>query len=91
MYFLFLAEDETEPEEEDKSEEQPRDSGCFESSENLESGREEPKTEEALEVQENQEHERDRELQKEDQRQPLDVVQEQLEEQLQDLTLVEGS
>ncbi|CAM9103601.1 unnamed protein product [Lampetra planeri] len=38
------SEDEGEPEEEAASE--PRDSGCFESSENLESGREEAKTEE---------------------------------------------
>ncbi|TNN40565.1 SAM and SH3 domain-containing protein 3 [Liparis tanakae] len=43
------SEDESEPEEEDRSREQdkePRDSGCFESSDNLEGRREETKTEE---------------------------------------------
>ncbi|TDH07441.1 hypothetical protein EPR50_G00106230 [Perca flavescens] len=66
------SEDESEPEEEDK---EPRDSGCFESSENLESGREEPKTDEKLQDEE------------EKQTEQLDTLQ----EQLQDLTVDEGS
>ncbi|XP_069027963.1 SAM and SH3 domain-containing protein 3 [Embiotoca jacksoni] len=51
-------EEDLEPEEEEEEEvrsgedaKEPRDSGCFESSENLESGREEPKTEEQQEAQ----------------------------------------
>ncbi|XP_069550379.1 SAM and SH3 domain-containing protein 3 [Brachyistius frenatus] len=51
-------EEDSEPEEEEEEEvrsgedaKEPRDSGCFESSENLESGREEPKTEEQQEAQ----------------------------------------
>ncbi|XP_029297040.1 SAM and SH3 domain-containing protein 3 isoform X2 [Cottoperca gobio] len=68
------SEDESEPEEENAKE--PRDSGCFESSENLESGREEPKTQDkASEEQTNQE-----EAKKHEQ---LDALQE--------LTLDEGS
>uniref|UniRef100_A0A1A8QKI6 SAM and SH3 domain containing 3 n=1 Tax=Nothobranchius rachovii TaxID=451742 RepID=A0A1A8QKI6_9TELE len=49
---LIDSEDESEPEEEEEAgrsaedTKQPRDSGCFESSENLENGREEPKNEE---------------------------------------------
>lgn len=93
-----VAEDESEPEEEGQSGEhakQSRDSGCFESSEYLESGREEPKTEEglrkeALEEQLQQveeEHERKSEQQEENQREQLDVVQ----EQLQELTVDEAS
>ncbi|KAF1384924.1 hypothetical protein PFLUV_G00125240 [Perca fluviatilis] len=66
------SEDESEPEEEVK---EPRDSGCFESSENLESGREEPKTDEKLQDEE------------EKQTEELDALQ----EQLQDLTVDEGS
>ncbi|XP_031159261.2 SAM and SH3 domain-containing protein 3 [Sander lucioperca] len=73
------SEDESEPEEEDK---EPRDSGCFESSENLESGREEPKTDEKLQ----DEAEKD-EQQEEKQTEQLDALQ----EQLQDLTVDEGS
>lgn len=81
MWFSLphVAEDESEPEEEDK---EPRDSGCFESSENLESGREEPKTDEKLQ----DEAEKD-EQQEEKQTEQLDALQ----EQLQDLTVDEGS
>ncbi|KAA8588744.1 SAM and SH3 domain-containing protein 3 [Etheostoma spectabile] len=73
------SEDESEPEEEDK---EPRDSGCFESSENLESGREEPKTDKKL-----QDEAEEREQQEEKQTEQLDALQ----EQLQDLTVDEGS
>lgn len=100
--FLFfksrVAEDDSEPEEESRSEEkvpQPRDSGCFESSENLESRREEPKTEEGLEDeaseeqtnQEEEEEQEQRQEQEENPKQQLDAVQ----EQLQELTVDEGS
>ncbi|XP_076594870.1 SAM and SH3 domain-containing protein 3 [Chaetodon auriga] len=86
------SEDESEPEEEDRSGEkvkEPRDSGCFESSENLENGREEPKTEEehqdeASEEQTKQEAEKH---EQEKQTEQLDAVQ----EQLQELTVDEGS
>lgn len=100
MWFSLprAAEDESEPEEEDGSGEEakePRDSGCFESSENLESGREEPKTKDELqdetsEEQTNQEeekHEEESEQQEENQTEQLDAVQ----EQLQELTVDEGS
>lgn len=98
LFFPCVADDESEPEEEDRSGEnakQPRDSGCFECSENLESGREEPKTEEALREeaseeqgnQEEEEQEQQREKQEQNQNQQLDVVQ----EQLQELTVDEGS
>lgn len=94
-----VAEDESEPEEEERSGEdtkEPRDSGCFESSENLESGRVEPKVEEELqrEVSEEQMNQkpnkRDQEPpeeQEENQTERLDSVQ----EQLQELTVDEGS
>lgn len=80
------SEDESEPEEEDKSGDdakEPRDSGCFESSENLENGREEPKTEEdeASGEQMNQDEAEEK------QPEQLDTVQEQLEE----LSVDEGS
>lgn len=83
--FSLLAEEESEPEEEDKSRDQPRDSGCFDSSEILENGREEANKEEVLEeqVEEGQQQEEE----EEEQHQQLDAVQEQLEE----LTLGEGS
>ncbi|XP_031718384.1 SAM and SH3 domain-containing protein 3 [Anarrhichthys ocellatus] len=89
------SEDESEPEEEDRSGEddkEPRDSGCFESSENLESRREEPKTEEGLqdeasEKQTNQEEAEKQEQQEEKQSEQLDALQ----EQLQELTVDEGS
>lgn len=77
------AEDESEPEEEeDRSGDdakEPRDSGCFESSENLEA-----KTEE--QVKEEEEEQRNKEEEKEE-KQELDAVQ----EQLQELTVEEGS
>lgn len=88
-----VAEDESELEE-DRSEEkakEPRDSGCFESSENLESGREEAKTEEdiAPEEQTNQVAVKEEQQQEEEEKQTeqLDAVQ----EQLQELTVDEGS
>nr|XP_046261976.1 SAM and SH3 domain-containing protein 3 [Scatophagus argus] len=92
------SDDESQPEEEGESGEnakEPRDSGCFESSENLEGGREEPKTEEDLqdeasEEQTNQEaekHEQETEQQEENKTEQLDAVQ----EQLQELTVDEGS
>lgn len=82
----FVAEVESEPEVEDKSEDSnhPRDSGCFESSENLEGGREEGNKEGPLEEREKEEQVQQQE---EEQKQQLDAVQQQLEE----LTLVEGS
>lgn len=80
---VFVAEAESEPEVEDKSgnSNHPRDSGCFESSENLEGGREaeEGNKEGPLEEQE-------KEAQEEEENQ-LDAVQQLLEE----LTLDEGS
>ncbi|XP_035525815.1 SAM and SH3 domain-containing protein 3 [Morone saxatilis] len=86
------SEDESEPEEEDRSVEdakEPRDSGCFESSENLENGREEPKMEEELqdEASEDQTNQEETEQQEEDQTEQLEAVQ----EQLQELTVDEGS
>ncbi|KAK9518283.1 hypothetical protein VZT92_023594 [Zoarces viviparus] len=86
------SEDESEPEEEDRSGEddkEPRDSGCFESSENLESRREEPKTEEGLQdgASEEQTNQEKHEQQEEKQREQLDALQ----EQLQELTVDEGS
>ncbi|CAK6964698.1 SAM and SH3 domain-containing protein 3 [Scomber scombrus] len=84
------SEDESEPEEEDRSVEdakEPRDSGCFESSENLENGREEPKIVEEETNKESSEQEEASEQQQEKQTEQLDAVQEQLEE----LTVDEGS
>lgn len=85
----FVAEVESEPEVEDKSEDSnhPRDSGCFESSENLEGGREEGNKEGPLEEREKEEQVEEGQQQEEEQKQQLDAVQQQLEE----LTLVEGS
>lgn len=83
------SEEELEPEEEDRSGEdakEPRDSGCFESSENLENGREEPKTEEEAN-QETGEHEQESGESEETQTEQLEAVQ----EQLQELTVDEGS
>ncbi|XP_063342060.1 SAM and SH3 domain-containing protein 3 [Pelmatolapia mariae] len=86
------SEDESEPEEEEEEKEkeetsgedakEPRDSGCFESSENLESVREEPKMEEEVEN-----HEPESEQPQESQTEQLENVQ----EQLQELTVDEGS
>ncbi|XP_018549750.1 SAM and SH3 domain-containing protein 3 [Lates calcarifer] len=86
------SEDESEPEEEeeDRSGEdakEPRDSGCFESSENLENGREEPKTEEELQDEASAEQ-TDKEAEKqeqesedgENQTEQLEAIQEQLQE-----------
>lgn len=87
-----VAEEESEPEEEEGEKEkeetsgedakEPRDSGCFESSENLESVREEPKMEEEVEN-----HEPESEQPQESQTEQLENVQEQLE----GLTVDEGS
>lgn len=87
MFFFFVAEVESEPEVEDKSEDHPRDSGCFESSENLEGGHEEGTKEEPLE-------ERDKEEQVEEGRQPEEEQKQQLaavQQQLEELTLDGGS
>ncbi|XP_070818739.1 SAM and SH3 domain-containing protein 3 isoform X2 [Chaetodon trifascialis] len=87
------SDDESEPEDQkDRSGEkvkEPRDSGCFESSENLESGREEPKTEEAHqdEASEEQTKQEAEKHEQEKQTEQLDAVQ----EQLQELTVDEGS
>lgn len=88
------SEDELEPEEEDRSGEdakEPRDSGCFESSENLENGREEPKIEEETnqetEEQEQESEEQESEEPEETQTEQLEAVQ----EQLQELTVDEDS
>uniref|UniRef100_UPI0037E9C242 SAM and SH3 domain-containing protein 3 n=1 Tax=Semicossyphus pulcher TaxID=241346 RepID=UPI0037E9C242 len=81
------SEDESEPEEEERSGEdskEPRDSGCFESSENLESVHEEPKMEEKLQ---DEAAEEQTEQEKENQTEQLDAMQEQLE----GLTVSEGS
>ncbi|KAE8285709.1 SAM and SH3 domain-containing protein 3 [Larimichthys crocea] len=86
------SDDESEPEE-DRSQEdakEPRDSGCFESSENLEPKMEEEVQDEASEKQKSQEAEkREQETEQQDEKQTeqLDTVQ----EQLQELTVVEGS
>ncbi|KAM7389227.1 hypothetical protein PAMP_023217 [Pampus punctatissimus] len=84
------SDDESEPEVEDRSVEdakEPRDSGCFESAENLENGREEPKTEQKETNKESGEQEDESEQQEENQTTQLDAVQ----EQLQELTVDEGS
>lgn len=86
-------EDESEPEEQERSEEdakEPRDSGCFESSENLEPKAEEELPAEASEEQTSREAEKqepETEEQEEEQTEQLDAVQ----EQLQELTVDEGS
>ncbi|KAK5608841.1 hypothetical protein CRENBAI_019644 [Crenichthys baileyi] len=85
------SEDESEPEEEveessAENSKEPRDSGCFESSENLESGREEPKTEEDESNQETEKQEEKSEETHEVQPEEVEVVQ----EQLQELTVDDG-
>ncbi|KAM4621551.1 SAM and SH3 domain-containing protein 3 [Polymixia lowei] len=82
--------DDSDPDEEDTSEDkskEPRDSGCFESSENLENGREEPKMED--EFQRGKSEEQKQEPEKQDQESGgqgekqthlLDSVQEELRE-----------
>lgn len=73
--------DESDVEEEEKTEENPevpRDSGCFESTENLENGRDELETEPQAESKPELETEQESEIN--------DV-----QEQLQDLVLEEGS
>lgn len=86
--------EEEEEKEGDRSEEdakEPRDSGCFESSENLENGREEPKTEEKLQGEASEEQTTNEEAEKpeeeeEEEEQQLEAV----EEQLKELTVDEG-
>ncbi|GLD70377.1 SAM and SH3 domain-containing protein 3 [Lates japonicus] len=86
------SEDESEPEEEEENRsgedaKEPRDSGCFESSENLENGREEPKMEEELQDKASAEQ-TDKEAEKqeqesedgENQTEQLEAIQEQLQE-----------
>lgn len=96
IFFLHAAEDESEHEEqEDRSEEdakEPRDSGCFESSENLENGREEPKPEEELQFEASdeklnqEEQEQETERKEEAQTEELEAA----EAQLQELTVDDG-
>lgn len=79
--FSLSAEGESDAEEEERPEEKPevpRDSGCFESTENLENGRDEPETESQTESTSDVAKEQENEL--------SDV-----QEQLQDLALEEGS
>ncbi|XP_028272647.1 SAM and SH3 domain-containing protein 3 isoform X2 [Parambassis ranga] len=83
------SDEESEPEEEDRSVEdskEPRDSGCFESSENLENGREEPKTDKETNKDTENPDEEESEQHKAETEQ-LETVQ----EQLQELTVDEGS
>ncbi|XP_005799575.1 SAM and SH3 domain-containing protein 3 [Xiphophorus maculatus] len=86
------SEDESEPEGDEEEEErpaenskEPRDSGCFESSENLENGREEPKTEAESS---NQQTEKEEEEKSEETQEAGDL--EAVQEQLQELTVDEG-
>ncbi|XP_076005043.1 SAM and SH3 domain-containing protein 3 isoform X2 [Genypterus blacodes] len=89
------SEDESEPEEEEKSGEdtrEPRDSGCFESSEHLESGREEPKVEAELQPEASEgPKERDQEQPEEEEEDKHTGQLEFVLEQLQELTVDEGS
>ncbi|XP_030595176.1 SAM and SH3 domain-containing protein 3 [Archocentrus centrarchus] len=89
------SEEESGPEEEEEEKEErsgedtkePRDSGCFESSENLESVPEEPKTEEEPENHEPESEQLQSEQPQETQTEQLETVQEQLKQ----LTVDEGS
>ncbi|KAM4586960.1 SAM and SH3 domain-containing protein 3 [Fundulus diaphanus] len=78
------SEDESGPEKEEEgsaeNSKEPRDSGCFESSENLESGREEAKTEEDVSNQETEQQEEKSEETHEVQAEEVEAVQEQLQE-----------
>ncbi|XP_056130808.1 SAM and SH3 domain-containing protein 3 [Lampris incognitus] len=79
------SEDESDPDEQERPEdksENPRDSGCFESLENMENGREEPKQENLQEQNQQTSEEQDKE-----QTDQADSLQ----EQLQELALGEGS
>jgi len=82
------AEGESEPEEEEEKSgedpKEPRDSGCFESSENLESGREEPKTEDKMSKETEKSNQESEETETETEQ--VEAVQ----EQLQELTVDEG-
>ncbi|XP_029367741.1 SAM and SH3 domain-containing protein 3 [Echeneis naucrates] len=73
---------------------EPRDSGCFESSENLESGREEPKVEEELREEVSDEQTANEEAEKKEQESREEENQtaqlEAVQEQLQELTVNEG-
>lgn len=87
-----VAEEESEAEEDGPVENAkgPRDSGCFECSENLEGRREEPKAEEDRPAEapeehvhlESEEHEQEREQHEENQEVQLDALQEQLQEMM---------
>ncbi|KAM6924293.1 SAM and SH3 domain-containing protein 3 isoform 2-T2 [Xenentodon cancila] len=84
------SEEESEPEEDEEARsaedaKEPRDSGCFESSENLESGREQPKTEDET-SDETEKCEQESEESEETPTEQLEAV----EEQLQELTVDEG-
>lgn len=93
-----VAEGESEAEEKEEvnrsgeDAKEPRDSGCFESSDNLENGREEPKTEEqtsneGADKPGNDEEEKEEKEEKEEQlTEQLEVI----EEQLKELTVDEG-
>lgn len=85
-----VAEDDSEGEEENKSVEnamQPRDSGCFESSDNLEGRQEEPKTEEGL-GDEGSEEQMKQEDEEQEQREEAELVDD-VQQQLQQLTVDE--
>lgn len=87
-----VAEDDSEPGDENNSGEnvvQPRDSGCFESSDTLEGRREEPKMEEGLkdEASEEQMKQEEEEQEQREGDEQVDDVQ----EQLQQLTVDEES
>ncbi|XP_041846028.1 SAM and SH3 domain-containing protein 3 [Melanotaenia boesemani] len=80
MELLRDSEEEAEEEEEEKDKsgedpKEPRDSGCFESSDNLENGREELKTEDET----NKESEKQEQKPEETQSEQLEAVQEQLQ------------
>ncbi|XP_072251526.1 SAM and SH3 domain-containing protein 3 isoform X2 [Leuresthes tenuis] len=82
------SEGESEPEEEEEEEDpkEPRDSGCFESSENLESGREEPKVEDKMSKETEKSNQESEETETETETEQVQAVQ----EQLQELTVDEG-
>ncbi|KAG7518930.1 SAM and SH3 domain-containing protein 3 [Solea senegalensis] len=94
-----VVEEEEEEEEKKEDAKEPRDSGCFESSENLENGREEPKTDGGDEASEDKTHKKGAEKeeggekhdqesggQEEKRTDPMEAV----EEQLQELTVDDG-
>lgn len=90
-----VAEGESEAEEKEEvnrsgdDAKEPRDSGCFESSDNLENGREEPKTEEQTSNEGAEKPGEDEEDKGEKEEQPTEQL-EVIEEQLKELTVDEG-